>query len=122
MSFKNWAKNKQNVEIIGKAATFYLPSKKLNEAVRDMIHDFFVKKYSAYTHESSDIKGYWTSDGSLIRDEHERYEISLAEEDLSSLVDFLADLAEHTKEDSIYLTVGHESYLVSSQKNQQRDT
>jgi len=122
MSFKKWAKNKRNVKRIGKAATFYLPSKKLNEVVREMIHDFFVKKYSAYTHESSDIKGYWTSDGNLIRDQHERYEISLGKEDLASLVDFLADLAEHTNEDSIYLTVGHESYLVSPQKNPRIDT
>ena len=122
MSFKKWAKTKDNIKIIGKAATFYLPSKKLSDVVRTMIHDFFVKKYSAYTHESSDIKGYWTSGGNLIKDEHERYEISLGKEEMASLVDFLAELAEHTNEDSIYLTVGNESYLVSPQKNQRGDT
>lgn len=122
MSFKKWTKTNKNIKRIGKAATFYLPSRKLNDAVRSMIHDFFVEKYSAYTHESSDIKGYWTSGENLIKDEHERYEISLGKDNLASLIDFLSELADQTNEDAIYLTIGNESYLVSPRKNQHKDT
>lgn len=114
MSFKKWAKKQPNVERIGKTAAFYLPSNKLTEATRKLLHDFFMGKYNAYTHESSDIKGYWVSAEKVVRDEHERYEISLVgKENLMMLVDFLADLAGEIKEDSIYLTVANESYLIS---------
>jgi hypothetical protein len=123
MSFKKWTRDRPNVERIGKTAIFYLPSNKLNDGTRKMLHDFFVGKYNAYTHESSDIKGYWVSGGELIRDEHERYEISLmGKENFMALVDFLAELAQAVEEDSIYLAIGEESYLISPPKVPRKDT
>lgn len=102
-----------NVQHIGKTAVFYIPSNKLSESTRKRLHDFFVMQYDAYTHESSDIKGYWVDKGEVVRDQHERYEISFGGNDkLDKLVNFLADICREVEEAAIYLTVDNESYLV----------
>lgn len=105
--------SRPNVEHIGKVAVFCIPATKLTEAVRVRIHDFLVANYSAYTHESSDIEGYWSGRGDLVRDIHERYEVSFnGNDNFKGFVDFISELCESISEDSIYLTVADESYLV----------
>jgi hypothetical protein len=108
---------KRNIECIGKTVVFYVPSSKINEDIRKKIHDFFVSKHNAYTHECGEIVGYWSHDDCVIEDKHERFEISLEESDLSSLVDFLEDIGKKTREKSIYLTVGDKAYLINIQDN-----
>lgn len=101
------------VEHIGRIAVFYLPSKKLNAEVRGDIHDFFVSRHGAYTHESGDIRGYWHDGRRLVDDSHERYEISFkGDEKFREFLGFLSELCSRVEEKSIYLTVGEESFLV----------
>lgn len=106
--------SRPNVKHVGKVAVFCLPTNKLEERVRNRIHDFLVSNYSAYTHESSEIEGYWAGRGNdLVRDAHERYEVSFnGDENFKRFVDFLSEICDMIKEDSIYLTVADESYLV----------
>jgi hypothetical protein len=113
MDFKRWMKDSGSAEHIGKVAVFYLPSEKLDEKTRSKIHDFFVSKHKAYTHESGDIKGYWHDGERLARDSHDRYEISFrGEGKLRELVGFLSGLCAEMNEKSIYMTLADESYLI----------
>jgi len=101
------------VERIGRVAAFYIPSDKLHESVRTELHEFFVSKHKAYTHESSDIKGYWMGGGELVRDSHERYEISFEGRDkFDEFVSFLSSICGKIREEAIYLTFGNDSFLV----------
>lgn len=104
-------KNK-NIEKIGVLVVFYIPSKKITKSIRQKIHDFFVSKHKAYTHECGDIIGYWSNDTSIVKDKHERYEISLKEKEISDLIVFIESLCEEIQEKCIYLTIKNESYLV----------
>lgn len=110
-----------NLEYIGHIATFYLPSKKLDNpeygldgrSPREILHDFFVQNYNAYTHEISKIKGYWKREESIV-DEHERYEVSFkGRRRVRAFVGFLSELCALMKEESIYLTMGYKSWLVT---------
>ena len=112
--FKRWMDKRGNAQHIGKLAVFYVPSKKLDKRGAKEIHDFFVSKHRAYTHESGGIKGFWHDGERLTRDSHERYEISLkGEENFKDFIDFLSDLCGRIKEKSIYVTMADESYLIS---------
>jgi hypothetical protein len=105
--------NSQFVKYVGKVAVFYVPVEKLTDEVRDKIHDFFVSEYCAYTHESSEIKGYWVNAGEIVRDKHERYEVAFhGDEKFKHFVEFLSSLCLKIDEESIYLTVADEAYLV----------
>jgi hypothetical protein len=105
----------KSVKHVGKVAVFYVPVEKLTEYVRNEIHDFFVSEYCAYTHECSEIRGYWLAGGEIVRDKHERYEVAFHGDDkLKVFVDFLSKLCSTIKEDSIYLTVADEAYLVEA--------
>lgn len=115
MKFKDWINKQINVKSLGNIVIFYIPSKKINKEIRKKIHDFFVSKHSAYTHECGEIVGYWLDEKNLIKDKHERYEISIKKDkDISDLVNFLSRLCNEIKEKSIYLTVANESYLIFS--------
>lgn len=116
VSFKKWMLSRPNVKYIGKVAVFCLPADKLDEKIKSEIHDFLVVNYSAYTHESSEIEGYWAGSGGLVRDVHERYEVSFnGDENFRKFVDFLSEICRMIDEDSIYLTVADESYLIMGQ-------
>lgn len=111
--FRKWMEEVPEAEHIGKVAVFYVPSKRLTPRIRSRIHDFFVSKHNAYTHESGDIRGYWHDGESLNRDAHDRYEISFdGEKKFKEFVGFLSDLCEDMGEKSIYLTMADESYLI----------
>ena len=118
MNFKKWMTEQPDTDYIGKVAIFYIPENKLTKPVRNKLHDFFVKNYNAYTHEVSKIQGYWVKQNKLIKDKHERYEIAFdGEQNLKKFVGFLSELCDIIEEDSIYLIVGDESYLVKPKKN-----
>jgi endonuclease I len=117
INFKKWIKQELNVKHIGKVATFYIPVKKLNKEVRGKIHDFFVNNYYAYTHETSKIHGFWSKDDEVIKDKHERYEVSFkGQNNLKKFVKFLSSICYIIKEHSIYLTIGEESFLIHPRK------
>jgi hypothetical protein len=104
----------RHIKHIGKTAVFYVPAEKLNEKIRLKIHDFLVDNYNAYTHEVSEIKGYWSDKNELIKDEHERYEVSFSgDENLKNFIFFISEICNEAKEESIYLKIGEESYLVN---------
>ena len=112
-SFKRWMEKQSNVDHVGKVAIFYLPSEKLTKRVRDKLHEFFMSRYSAYTHESSEIRGYWSYQDKLFKDKHERYEVSFkGDEKFKEFVLFLSELCDMTNEESIYMSIGEESYLI----------
>ena len=111
-----------NAVCIGQVAVFYIPACKLdiclstNITIREVLHDFFVKNYNAYTHEISNIQGFWVKQEVagpiLITDRHEKYEISFFEWKEKEFVAFLSTICRLIGEDSIYLTMGNRSWLV----------
>lgn len=112
MNFKKWLS--KNTKHIGVIVTFYVPTNKLNKKIRKDLHDFFVNNYEAYTHETSNIKGFWIKKDELIKDKHEKYEVSIkSEKKIKELIDFVSIICKKVKEDSIYLTIGKNSYLIS---------
>lgn len=111
MNFKKWLK--KNTTYNGVIITFYIPSKKLNKTIRNKLHSFFVKNHEAYTHETSNIKGFWLNKNNLIKDKHERYEVSISKEKkIKELISFISNICKEIEEESIYLTIGKKSYLV----------
>lgn len=111
--FKKWMASRAEAEHLGKVAVFYVPSKKLTDSVRSKIHDFFVSKHGAYTHESGDINGYWHDGERLAKDSHDRYEISFkGDGNFRDLVGFLSGLCGEIGEKSLYMTMADESYLI----------
>lgn len=113
MGFRKWMEGIPQAEHIGKVAVFYVPSKKLNSRIRNEIHEFFMSKHRAYTHESGNIRGFWHDGESINRDVHDRYEISFSgEEKFKDFVEFLSVLCGEVDEKSIYLTMADESYLI----------
>ena len=108
-----------NAVYIGHVAVFYVPTTKLDIALADgrtarqMLHEYFVKNFNAYTHEVSKIHGYWMDKDLLVKDEHERYEVSFSGRDkVKEFVLFLSEICSLIKEDAIYLTMGYKSWLV----------
>jgi hypothetical protein len=113
-------------EYIGQVAVFYIPATKLDVPIetgltaRQMLHEFFVANYSAYTHEISKIHGYWINKDILVKDEHERFEVSFkGEEKVKDFVCFLSKICGLIQEDCVYLTMGYKSWLVFPQSSEQ---
>ena len=109
-------------EYIGHVAVFYIPSIKLDAipklkdiSARQILYDYFVKNFNAYTHEVSNIAGYWVNKDKniLVKDAHERYEVSFkGRKKVQKFVEFLSEICALIEEDSIYLTMGYKSWLV----------
>ena len=81
---------------------------------RQLLHNYFVNDFNAYTHEVSQIQGYWINKNKdILVDEHERYEVSFkGRKKVKKFVAFLSDLCGLIEEESIYLTMGYKSWLV----------
>lgn len=108
-----------HTEYIGQVAVFYIPTIKLDmllpdgKTARQILHDFCVENYNAYTHEVSNIQGFWVNKNILVRDEHERFEVSFkGKKKVKDFVTFLSEICGLIEEDSIYLTMGYKSWLV----------
>ncbi len=108
-----------NLTYIGHVAVFYVPSVKLDRPVgertpRQMIHEYIMSHYGAYTHQKSNIQGYWSNRKQVVKDENERFEVSFdGAEAVPPFIDFLASLCGLLKEECLYLTMGYKSYLIS---------
>lgn len=100
------------IKKIGKLVVFYIPTDKISDSVRKDIHDFFVLKHNAYTHESGEIIGYWRSECDVVKDKHDRYEISLKNNEIKDLIKFIEILCRKIEEKCIYVTIGINSYLI----------
>ena len=112
-----------NAVYIGHVAVFYIPETKLDlvledgRTARSILHDFCVENYNAYTHEVSKIQGYWVNKDILVKDQHERFEISFeGKEKVKKFVAFLSELCKMIQEESIYLTMGYKSWLIVPSK------
>ncbi len=115
--------NHPNLKYIGHVAVFYLPSNKLDnprfgamyQTPRTLLHRFIIDHYDAYTHQKSDIQGYWRehADGRIFHDSNEMFEVSFAgEERVVTFVDFLAAICYLMEEECVYLRMGEKSWLV----------
>ena len=108
---------------LGRLAVFYVPAHKMDnrEFGRDgltptqLFDEFFLRKFGGLTHESSNIRGQWTSaDGQKVfTDRHERYEVSFSgRKKAEEFIEFLSEMCGLLREESIYLTMGTRSWLV----------
>jgi hypothetical protein len=113
--FNDWLTKKiehEKLTDIGRMAIFYLPTKK-SKSLKSKIHNFLIKNYGAYTHEPSNIRGFWKQGKEIIKDRNERYEVSFSDKNkIPKLIDFLSEICGEMKEEAIYLTMGDQSYLV----------
>ena len=107
---------------LGKMTLFYVPSHKLDvpgpgedATPRARIHDFLMRRYKAYTHTPSPVKGFWLDEQkAVVHDVLERFEVSFgSEQEFEQLVAFLRQLCRVLGEQAIYLTRGEESFLVN---------
>lgn len=107
-----------HAKYIGQVAVFYIPITKLDMVLSDgktarlSLHDFCVENFNAYTHEMSKIQGFWYDQNILVLDNHERFEVSFKGKKVISFVTFLSKFCDLIGEDSIYLTMGYQSWLV----------
>lgn len=102
------------LEYIGQTATFYVPEGKLG-VVKDILHEFFITHYDAYTCEESDIKGYWRRDpdSPIFDDKNVKYVVSFeGKHRVGEFVDFLSLVCGLLEEECLYLTMGAKSWLV----------
>lgn len=115
-------KNK-SAQYIGRVCTFYIPASKLDNieyshaemSPRQLLHEYFVENHNAYTHEVSNIRGYWMNHEELVFDQHERYEVSFrGKKKMEEFISFLSRFCFLIKEDCIYLTMGYRSWLVKA--------
>lgn len=110
-------------QYIGRVCIFYIPAFKLDNKKyihkdilpREILHEYFVMNHNAYTHEISNIKGYWKNQEKLVFDQHERYEVSFrGKKKVNEFISFLTRFCHLIQEDCIYLTIGYKSWLVKA--------
>ncbi|MFO0947086.1 MAG: hypothetical protein U1D30_14275 [Planctomycetota bacterium] len=108
---------------VGEVATFFVPVHKLDsekylrdgKTPRILFEEFLMENYNAYTLEISNTQGLWREQkkSKIFRDENARYEVSFrGQENVSSFVEFLSDMCTLLKEEGIYVTMGHKSWIV----------
>lgn len=116
------------LKFLGHVAVFYMPSRKLddprygiaNRTPRELLHTFLMLQYDAYTHQKSNIQGFWREDkqGQVFKDENEMFEVSFqGKERVIPFIDFLASLCYLVEEECLYLTMGYQSWLVLPKPN-----
>jgi hypothetical protein len=114
---------------IGEVAVFYVPVHKLDDPAfgrddrtpRELFEEFLIDHFNAYTLELSDTQGLWREHkrSHIFRDRNARYEVSFrGKENLSDFVRFLAGMCVCLREEAIYVTMGHKSWLVLPEKPQ----
>lgn len=112
-----------HLHALGKVTIFYVPSHKLDDprffhgtqTARTSIHEYLMHRYRAYTQTPTPVKGFWVDQsGNLVHDVMERFEVSFGvEEEFNRLIEFLVELSERLQEESVYVTRGERSFLVS---------
>jgi hypothetical protein len=117
---------------LGEVLTFYVPKAKLATLVSpangpinrwdfegcpasECLHEYFLRRHNAYTHEASQIRGWWReSVGAVVDcDEHERYEVAVTDwHAAADLARLLARLCSEIGEKAIYLVYGSSANLI----------
>lgn len=100
-----------NLVYIGHVAVFYLPAEKLKiknndgKLLKEILHEYLIKNYGAYTFDIGKTKGYWVGKkcGQLITDINARYEVSFyGKEYIQEFVNFLSNICRMMGEEAIY--------------------
>lgn len=114
----------ENLVYIGHMAVFYIPLTKLDDIAfgkngqtpRQIIADFLMEKYDAYTVIIANTQGFWRQhkQSRICMDLNALYEVSFeGNERVPEFVAFLSDICTLLQEDAIYLTMGYRSFLVT---------
>ncbi len=76
-----------------------------------------IKRYQGITKVTANVEGSYRLGDKLVKDAHIRYEVSFRGPDkVLEFVELLKELCRKLNEDSIYLTMGENSYLVRPSK------
>jgi len=127
--------NDPDIVPLGRMAVFLVPAYKMrrqfakpNEEATDRNQIFgvseeerldreLIKRYQGVTKVTANVEGSYQLGGKLVRDAHIRYEVSfLGTDKVLEFVQLLKELCRKLDEDSIYLTMGENSYLVRPSK------
>jgi hypothetical protein len=111
----------KNLVCIGQMAVFYIPTKKLLDRMSgkiagEVIHDFLIENYDAYTFVVGRSEGYWRRGKTdpICHDVGTKYEVSFGgKERIPEFIDFLSTICRDIGEEAIYLTMGKSSYFVT---------
>ena len=106
-----------NLRPIGRMAVFFIPAQKLADrpATQRWLESSLLSFYMGYTKMTQHIEGYYGIAHEIVKDEHIRYEVSFpGKKQISHFVGLIARLAKELDEESIYLTMGQHSYLVTA--------
>lgn len=108
---------KMPIVLIGDNCEFYIPLAKHN-LVEQKLHSYFVNRHNAYSLERPEIKGFWRHNRSseLLEEKHVKYICGISHVDLSHFVAFLSEMCSLMKEQAIYVTMGHKSWLVTPRR------
>lgn len=106
---------------LGQLAVFYVPVQKLDspefgkdgQAPRALFEEYLMKHFNAFTLTITNTQGFWREhqQSPIFREQNARYDVSF-EGDVEPFVMFLSEMCALLQEKSIYLTIGHESWLV----------
>lgn len=111
-------KGNYRVVDLGRPAIFLLPAEKLETmvggiTVRDLVHQFLVANFGAYTASYIPSFGLWRSGKGVIHDKCYEFEVSFSgKEKIPVLLEKLAGIAALIKEECIYVKAGQYSGLV----------
>ena len=121
---RKWVPQATYLVPLGRIAVFYVPARKMvdskfgrdGQTPTEIFDKFFLENFRGLTHEESQIRGEWISEDNqkVFTDRHQRYEVSFsgpAQGD--QLLRFLAEMCDMLHEESIYLTIGSHSWLVT---------
>ena len=104
---------------IGRPAVFLLPSDLMGVMIdgktcRELVESYMSSKFGGFTDEGAGHNGYWRNDlGKTYSGKFQRYRVSFKGKNLiPELQGFLAYLAKHLDQESIYLETGEDAWLV----------
>ncbi len=110
--------NDPEIVSLGRMAIFLVPVSKMRagapaETEEDRLDRELMKRYQGVTKVTANVEGSYQLGGKLVREAHIRYEVSFQGADkVLEFVQLLKELCRKLNEESIYLTMGENSYLV----------
>ena len=111
--------NDPEVIDLGRMAIFFVPVTKLKEFVsttqthEQAIDEALIQRFQGFTKMKMPWEGHYQMGSDVVQDEHVRYEVSFkGKEKVKEFVEFLKTVCRNLGEDSIYLTMGKNSFLI----------
>jgi hypothetical protein len=111
---------------LGQLAVFYVPVQKLdspefgrnNQTPRVLFEAYLMENFDAFTLTITNMQGFWRQhkQSPTFREQNARYDVSF-EGNVEPFVQFLSEMCALLQEQSIYLTMGHKSWLVLPKEN-----